>query len=52
MFFVIILTEIMEGPLTMKYILMNKNTEVLIVEYNTDFNIFDRMYEIVDIYFR
>ncbi len=28
---------------------MNKNTEVLIVEYNTNFNIFDRMYEIINI---
>ncbi len=28
---------------------MNKNTEVLVIEYNTNYNIFDRMYEIVDI---
>ncbi len=28
---------------------MNKNKEVLILEYNTVFNIFDRMYEIIDI---
>lgn len=33
----------------MKCILMNKNTEVLSVEYNTSFGIFDRMYEIIDI---
>ncbi|MBP3921105.1 MAG: hypothetical protein J6D28_06040 [Bacilli bacterium] len=33
----------------MKCVLMNKNKEVLIAEYNTNFNIFDRMYEIVDI---
>lgn len=33
----------------MKCILMNKNREVLVVEYNTNFNIFDRMYEVVDI---
>lgn len=33
----------------MKCVLMNKNTEVLIAEYNTNFNIFDKMYEIIDI---
>lgn len=30
---------------------MNKNTEVFVVEYNTNFNIFDKMYEIVNIDF-
>ena len=33
----------------MKCTLMNKNKEVLFVEYNTGFGIFDRMYEIIDI---
>ncbi len=33
----------------MKCVLMNKNKEVLIAEYNTNFNIFDKMYDIVDI---
>ncbi len=33
----------------MKCILMNKNKEVLFVEYNTNFNIFDRMYEVINI---
>lgn len=33
----------------MKCILMNKNTEVLYVEYNTTFNIFDRIYEVINI---
>lgn len=33
----------------MKRILMNKNTEVLVVDYNDNLNVFDRMYEIVDI---
>jgi len=33
----------------MKCILMNKDTDVLVIEYNTDFGIFDRMYEVVDI---
>lgn len=32
-----------------KCILMNKNTKVLLVEYNTSFGIFDRMYEIINI---
>ncbi len=32
-----------------KCVLMNKNTEVLLVEYNTNFGIFDRMYEIINI---
>ena len=33
----------------MKCILMNKNTPVLVAEYNTTLNVFDRMYEIIDI---
>ncbi len=33
----------------MKCILMNKNTEIFFVEYNTNFNIFDKMYEIINI---
>ena len=33
----------------MKCTLMNKNKEVLFVDYNTGFGIFDRMYEIIDI---
>ena len=33
----------------MKCILMNKNTEVLVVEYNTNLSVFDRMYEIINI---
>ena len=33
----------------MKRILMNKNTPVLVAEYNTTLNVFDRMYEIIDI---
>lgn len=33
----------------MKCILMNKNTEVLVCEYNTNLNVFDKMYEIINI---
>lgn len=33
----------------MKCILMNKNTEVLVAEYNTNLSVFDRLYEIIDI---
>lgn len=33
----------------MKYILMNKNEEVLFLEYNTNFGIFDRIYEVINI---
>lgn len=33
----------------MKCILMNKNTPVLVAEYNTTLNVFDRMYEIINI---
>lgn len=33
----------------MKCTLMNKNREVLLVEYNTSFGIFDRLYEIIDV---
>lgn len=33
----------------MKCILMNKNTEVLLVEYNAKLGRFDRMYEVIDI---
>lgn len=33
----------------MKCILMNKNTEVLVAEYNTNLSVFDRMYEIINI---
>ena len=32
----------------MKVILMNKNTEILIVEYNANLSVFDRMYEIIN----
>ena len=28
---------------------MNKNTEVLVCEYNTNLNVFDKMYEIINI---
>ena len=38
-----------KGGLKMKCTLMNKNTEVLSVEYNTSFKIFDKMYKIIDI---
>lgn len=33
----------------MKCILMNKNTEVLVCEYNTNLNVFDKMYDIINI---
>ena len=33
----------------MKCILMNKNTEILVVEYNTIFNGFSKLYEIKNI---
>ena len=33
----------------MKCILMNKNTEVLVCEYNTNLSVFDKMYEIINI---
>ena len=33
----------------MKCILMNKNTKVLVCEYNTNLNVFDKMYEIINI---
>ena len=33
----------------MKCILMNKNNEVLFLEYNTNFGIFDRIYEVINI---
>lgn len=33
----------------MKCILMNKNTEVLIAEYNSNLDVFDRMYEVINI---
>lgn len=33
----------------MKVILMNKNTEILIAEYNTNLNVFDKIYEIINI---
>ena len=33
----------------MKCILMNKNTEVLVCEYNTNLNVFDKMYVIINI---
>ena len=33
----------------MKCILMNKNTSVALIEYNTDYNLIERVYEIYDI---